>query len=189
MATAPKRPDDDLPRGMNVESFLKWMDPRRGRFELHDGAVVAMAPERVGHIATKGRVYRVLDQAVRAGDLPCHVMPDGVAVHVSDRKWYQPDALVYCGPLASDQAMKIDNPIIIVEVISPSTGHIDEGAKLIGYFSLPSVQHYLIVNPEGLPLVHHQRQSNDTTPTRIVAGGSLRLDPPGIEIDVTELFN
>ena len=116
-------------------------------------------------------------------------MPDGVAVHVSDRKWYQPDALVYYGPLASDQAIKIDDPIIIVEVLSPSTGHIDERAKLIGYFSLPSVQHYLIVNPEGLPLVHHQHQSNDTALTPIVGGGHLRLDPPGIEIDVTELFN
>ncbi len=188
MATAPKRPDDELPRGLNVEAFLAWAQTRRGRYELHDGAVVAMAPERIGHINVKFAVHRVLYAAVRSAGVQCHVVADGVAVHVSDSKWYQPDALVYCGPPAPDEDFKIENPVIIVEVLSPSTAHIDEGAKLIGYFSLPSVHHYLIVNPAGPPFVHHQRQSDDTILSRIVGGGVVKLDPPSIEVDVAELF-
>jgi Uma2 family endonuclease len=120
--------------------------------------------------------------------LPCHMVPDGVAVHVSDRKWYEPDAQVYCGPKANDEAIKIDNPIIIVEVVSPSSTRLDKSEKLIGYFAVESVQHYLIVLIDPARIIHHQRQSDGNILTRLISTGPLRLDPPGIEIDVAKLF-
>jgi Uma2 family endonuclease len=45
----------------------------------------------------------------------------------------------------------VPNPVIVVEVSSPSTRKIDASLKMTGYFSLPSVHHYLIIDPEGLP--------------------------------------
>lgn len=188
MATAPKRPDDELPRGIDVEAFLAWVKDQPGRYELHGGVVIAMAPERIEHAATKFAVARSLYAAIQTEKLPCHVLPDGVAVHVSDRKWYEPDALVYCGPKAPRGEVKIEAPLIVVEVSSPSTSNLDEQQKLVGYFSLPSLHHYLIVYPEK-PLLHHQRQADGTILTRIVSAGPLRLDPPGIEIDVASLFD
>ena len=189
MATAPRRPDDELPRGIDVEAFLAWMKDRPGRFELHGGAVIAMSPERLGHVNVKSAAYMALRSGIRSAGVPCHVVGDGVAVQVSDAKWYQPDALVYCGPAASSDSIKIENPTIIVEVLSPSTGHIDEGAKLVGYFSLPSVQHYLIIDPDGPPLVHHRRQSDGSILAHIIGAGHLRFDPPAIEIEVASLFD
>lgn len=189
MATAPKRPDDELPRGIDVEAFLAWVKDRPGRFELHSGVVVAMAPERLDHVDVKTNMQLALREGIKKASLDCRAVGDGVAVHVSDTKWYQPDALVYCGPKASGDATWIENPSITVEVLSPSTTHIDEGAKLIGYFSVPSVHHYLIVDPAGPPLVHHQRQSDGSILARIIGGGVLKLDPPGIEIDVASLFD
>ena len=50
----------------------------------------------------------------------------------------------------------------MVEVASPSTRKIDASLKLTGYFSLPSVQHYLIVDPDGPPVIHHRRQGDGT---------------------------
>ena len=188
MATARKLTDDGFPTGVTVDEFLAWCKGRPGRFELHNGAVVAMAPERIGHVRIKSRVQQALQSAIKRAGLECEALADGIAVHVSEMRWYQPDALVYCGATASADEVKIENPSIVVEVLSPSTTHIDEGAKLIGYFSMPSVQHYLIIDPDGLPLVHHQRQSDDTILARIVGTGTLKLDPPGIEIDVADLF-
>jgi hypothetical protein len=60
---------------------------------------------------------------------------------------------------------------------------------LKGYFSLPSVRHYLIVDPDGPALIHHERQTNGTILTRIVKDGKLRLDPPGFEIAVPQLLS
>ncbi len=187
MATARKLTDDGFPTGLTVDEFLAWCKDRPGRYELHEGAVIAMSPERVGHAATKFAVQRALYDAVQAAKLPCHVLPDGVAVHVSDRKWYEPDALVYCGPEAPADDLKIDAPIIVVEVVSPSSVNLDTQLKLTGYFGVASVQHYVIVLIEEQRLIHHQRQGDDTILTRLLSAGPLRLDPPGIEIDVNSL--
>ena len=188
MATALKVPSDGLPTGLDVPSFLEWVKNKPGRYELHNGDVVAMSPARVRHGVGKFAIQRALLAGVRDAGLPCHVMPDGIAVHVSDQKWYEPDALVYCGAAALEDDIKIDNPVIVVEVISPSTAGIDEADKLLGYFSLASVHHYLIVHLKEKRVVHHQRRSDDTILTRIVTAGPLLLDPPGMTVDLTELL-
>jgi Uma2 family endonuclease len=72
--------------------------------------------------------------------------------------------------------------VIVVEVLSPSTHRIDATAKLAGYFRLPSVAHYHIVDPNETMIVHHARGSGDTILTRIVRAGSIALDPPGLEL-------
>jgi Uma2 family endonuclease len=188
MATAPKRPDDGLPRGITVDEFLVWYEQQPGRYELHDGNVYAMSPERLGYAGMKFKVQRALADSIQQGRLPCHMVPDGVAVYVSDRKWYEPDAQVYCGPKANDDDTKIDKPVIVVEVVSPSSTRLDKSEKLIGYFAMERVQHYLIVLIAPARIIHHQRQSDGNILTRLLSSGPLRLEPPGIEIDVNELL-
>ncbi|MDX2290140.1 MAG: Uma2 family endonuclease [Hyphomicrobiaceae bacterium] len=186
MGSVAKRYDSGLPTGLDVDAFLAWVNNRPGRYELHDGAVFAMAPERLWHARMKYKVQRALDEGIEKAGLEGRMVPDGVAVHVSTSKWYEPDAMVYCGPEAPSDNLNILDPIILVEVASPSTERLDETFKLTGYFSVPSVQHYLIIYPEG-PLVHHQRQGDGTLLTRLVSSGPIRLDPPGIALD-TSLF-
>jgi Uma2 family endonuclease len=76
----------------------------------------------------------------------------------------------------------VPNPVIPVEVASPSTRKLDDTVKLTSYFSLPSVHHYLIVDPEGPPVVHHRRQADGTILKSEVHKGALTLSPPGIEL-------
>jgi hypothetical protein len=63
------------------------------------------------------------------------------------------------------------------------------GDEKYGYFTLPSVHHYLIVDPEGPPLIHHCRQAEGAPIlTSIVHEGGLTLTPPGVVLDVAEMF-
>ena len=87
-----------------------------------------------------------------------------------------------------DETIEIDDPIIVVEVLSPSTAAIDHGRKLSGYFSLASVEHYLILDPERRVAIHHKRGQGDAIETRVLTGGAARLDPPGFEVAVEALF-
>jgi Uma2 family endonuclease len=80
------------------------------------------------------------------------------------------------------------NLIVIVEVLSPSTAAIDHGRKLSGYFSLASVQHYLILDPERRVAIHHKRAAGEAIETRVLTGGVARLDPPGFEVAIEALF-
>ena len=107
---------------------------------------------------------------------------------VNARTTLEPDASVVCGPRRSDETIAIDDPVIVVEVLSPSTAAIDHGRKLSGYFSLPSVQHYLILDPERRVAIHHKRGAGDAIETRVLTDGVARLDPPGFEVAVEALF-
>jgi Uma2 family endonuclease len=73
-------------------------------------------------------------------------------------------------------------PVIVVEVISPSSEKIDTSVKLPDYFRVPSVMHYLIADPERPLIIHHARRSNDRLLTAIARHGPIALDPPGLEL-------
>lgn len=173
---------------MTVDEFLSWAKNEPGRHELFRGEVHAMSPEGVGHAERKGAVYTALAMAIRQRGLPCHALPDGATVRIHNTTAYEPDALVYRGDKLSPEAIEVPNPIIIGEVLSPSTRRVDVSLKLIGYFRLPSVAHYLIVDPAQPSIIHHARQANGDILTRIVNGGSITLDPPGIEIALSDIY-
>ena len=173
---------------MTVDEFLSWAGGREGRFELIDGRPVAMAPERAAHLLTKAQAWAAIRRAVDRAALPCTVFPDGATVRISAHSAFEPDALVACGAPVPPDAIEIPNPLIVVEVLSESTAARDHGLKLVGYFSLPSLAHYLILDPERRSLIHHRRGQADVIETRILTAGPLILDPPGLTLSVEELF-
>jgi Uma2 family endonuclease len=169
---------------MTADEFIAWamQQPEGGRYELVAGEVVGMAPERAGHARVKGRIFEALSQAVRASGLRCEVFPDGMSVRIDANTLYEPDALVRCGPPLDDEVIEVPDPLVIIEVVSPSSAKRDSGSKLEGYFRLPSVRHYLIVTLRNKAVIHHHRDEAGTITTRIIRDGTIRLDPPGIEV-------
>jgi len=175
-----------LRRPLTVEDYVAWAksQPERQRTELINGQVVAMAPERVEHGEVKLAAAIALRAAVTRAGLDCHVLGDGMTVRIDDHTGYEPDALVYCGERLARGSMIVAAPVIVVEVLSPTTAHTDTSAKLIGYFKLPSIAHYLVLDPDARSVTHHAR---DRRP-EVLATGWLRLDPPGLDLAVEELL-
>jgi len=173
---------------MTVDEYLAWAEGRPGRYELYNGVVYAMAPERAAHAEVKHAVANALSSAIAKARLPCWMLPDGMTVRVDKNTAHEPDALVYCGKKLADNAIEVPNPAIVVEVLSPSTRHIDASAKLAGYFRLPSVHHYLIVDSEKRLVIHHCRGEGDLIATRLAGKGTLDLSPPGLKVPVARLF-
>lgn len=173
---------------MTVDEFLVWAEAQHGRWELYNGVAYAMAPERTRHGEVKFKVQTALVKGIRQAKLTCHMLPDGATVRVSKHCAHEPDALVYCGAELPGDAIEVPNPVIVVEVASPSTRKIDAALKMSGYFSLASVQHFLIIDPDGPPIIHHSRLTDGTFLTRIVHTGALRLDPPGLDVALDDVF-
>ena len=173
---------------MTVDEYLTWAQDKPGRFELYAGVVYAMAPERAGHATVKFAVQVALRNAIQRSGIPCHMLPDGMTVRIDTHTAHEPDALVYCGQKLLDSTIEVPNPMIVVEVLSPSTRHIDASAKLAGYFQIPDVQHYLIVDPDQRLVIHHERGEGAVVATRIMHEGSIRLDPPGIELAIVDFY-
>jgi Uma2 family endonuclease len=172
-----------------ADEFIAWaLEQPEGRFELDNGAVVAMVPELISHGRAKNRTLRALETAITARGLGCEAHPDGVTVRIDDRTVYQPDALVRCGPPLPGNAIEVTDPIIVVEVVSPSSRGTDRGVKLVSYFSLPSVRHYLILDTDKRVVIHHRRDEEGQIRVQILRDGPLTLDPPELTIEVQDIF-
>lgn len=174
---------------MSVPQFLEWgLAQPSDRWELVSGKPLAMSPERNRHIAVKGAAYRALFEAARAAKLDCTVLVDGATVVVDEATARRPDVSVQCGAAPDGDAMTLDRPTILVEVISPTSARTDATFKFVEYFSLPSVMHYLIVDPDKAVVVHHRRGDDGEIHSRIAADGRLDLDPPGMFVAVEHLL-
>lgn len=174
---------------MTAIEFRAWLESRSGsqRYELVSGEAVAMAPERNRHNLVKMACHRALEDAVRTAGLDCTVLGDGASVLVSEIDVYEPDAVVQCGAPVDLDATTVPVPTVLVEVLSPSTRGVDAGGKLVGYFELPSVEHYLIIDPARRVIIHHARAGHGID-TALLRDGRVKLHPPGIEFDVASCF-
>ncbi|HEX5958254.1 MAG TPA: Uma2 family endonuclease [Hyphomicrobiaceae bacterium] len=178
------------PRRMTVSEFLAWADSTQpqGRYELVRGEIVAMAPERVRHAVIKGPVFRALGDAIQRAGVPCTAFPDGLMVVIDDDHAREPDVSVQCGALADLDSMVLDAPLIVVEVVSSSSERTDRDVKLKEYFLVPSIQHYLIVDPARKAVIHHARNPGGDIAERIASAGEIDLTPPGMKVPVAELL-
>ena len=175
---------------MTVEEFIDWaMLQPRGRYELHRGRIVAMSPERVVHIDVKLAAAMALRQAVRRSKSPVHALGDGATVKINAHTSYEPDALIYSGVKLPNDTIIIPSPVVVVEVLSPSTAKTDKETKAADYFTVPSIQHYLILDPEDRGVLHLWRTKAGTIARKLRRSGTIKLAPPGVTVTVKELFD
>ena len=176
-------PAASLP-SMTSDEFLVWAEAQSDeKFELHEGVVVAMSRERRLHALVKGNAYLALTRVAS----PCAPYVDGIAIKVSETTTYIPDVLVDCGDQSDMMEMTAVEPVIVVEVLSDSTSKVDTGAKLEGYFTVPSVQHYLLVDGADRRVTYHRRETGGLF-TQILHTGTLALDPPGVTVSIDDFW-
>jgi Uma2 family endonuclease len=174
---------------MNIDEFLVWSERQPDdRYELVDGAIVAMTRDSIGHNRAKFAACLALYNAVRAANLPCQVFIDGVGVKINERTLRIPDVVVHCGTELDPKAMMVESPVIAIEVVSPSSERDDVDSKFMDYFTVASICHYLILFPERSAVVHHERNSTGMIESRIVRDGDIALDPPGLSVSVSALL-
>lgn len=176
------------PRFDSVRAFQSWSARQPGRWELHDGEAVAMAPERAEHVRIKARAWQALDRAIVVAGLPCEALIDGMAVPGPGLRQFIPDVIVTCGDQVDPDNQTVEAPTILVEVLSPSTEPTDTGLKLESYFGLPSMMHYLIISSTTRRVIHHQRSTHPNLLTAIRHTGLIEMDPPGLNIVVEDLY-
>jgi Uma2 family endonuclease len=145
-------------RRMTLAEFLVWDDGTDTRYEFAGGAPRAMAPASGRHGALQDNAAAVIRRHLdRAG--PCTIVHQAgllLAVQGDDR-YYVPDLAVTCRPVG--EAPFIDEPKLVVEIVSPSTGRMDKDNKVPDYCTLPSVDEIWLIDSRK-PLVHvYQRIS------------------------------
>ena len=179
-----------LPTRMTVDEFLAWaVRQEQGRYELFDGRVVMQQPQTWGHAELRVRIFNLLAAAIERTCVPFYAAPDGMTVRISEHVAFEPDALVAPLPKPERLDLEIPNPVLVVEVLSPSSVKRDLADKLAGYFKVPTIQHYLVLDPEEREAIWHRRATGGALePPLTLREGSLMLEPPGIELAVAAIF-
>ncbi len=180
-----------LPTFMNVDEFLRWSQAQDGgRYELERGRIVVMQAENAGHVRTKLRVVNAIAAAIQRANAPYFAMTDGVAVRLPGKRAYEPDASIAPLPEPPDDALELPNPVAVFEVLSPTPKSVrrDLTEKVVGYALVPSIEHYIVIDPEERAVLHYTRRGDLLVPPAAPIEDVLRLGSIGIEIAVDEIF-
>ncbi|MBF9219668.1 Uma2 family endonuclease [Hymenobacter ruricola] len=115
------------------------------RHEYFDGEVFAMAGTTIPHNLIKGNIIAGLRAGARQQG--CRVYDESVRLAVQDQFHYTyPDIMVSCDPADRRSSLLIRQPVLIVEVLSPSTAEYDRSRKFNQYKKIPSLRHYILVS-------------------------------------------
>jgi Uma2 family endonuclease len=173
---------------MTVDEFLRWEDGTDTRHELVDGFVVAMAPPAPAH----GRLALALGSEIRAAlrsRPPCAVQSEaGIVRPDRDDTCYIADLAVSCEALRPEDRV-IRQPVLIVEVLSPSTSAFDRQSKVADYRQIPSVQEILLIDSQTV-FAEILRREEDRWITEIVQGPAavLSLSSVPLVIRMSDLY-
>lgn len=183
---------------MTVAAFLDWASrrPEDDRWELIEGEPLptrgptpahAMAAETVTHARIKRRIDHALTEALAKGGHDCEVFVSGPKVQISADTAFEPDVLVSCVDVP--EGLLVPEPTIVVEVLSASTAI---GTSRSSSQATPRSQAwriYLLVETRRRLIVHHHRVAGEPEfRTSIARGGTLRLEPPGLELDLDAIY-
>lgn len=173
---------------MSLDEFRHWDDGTDTRYELIDGVPVAMAPPAEAHRILAVRLVSRIDAALQTRR-PCNAQIEPVVVR-PDRAdtYYVPDIAVTCEPNELGRQAMVA-PILVVEILSPSTERSDRRLKLPAYQRIESVREILLIDADS----HHAelyRRENDHWGIELVRGASARLSLASVELGVqmSELY-
>ncbi len=134
---------DKPERLMTPDEYLAFEEQSDERHEFEDGHLYAMAGESTRH---EDVVLNVVDALRRtARENGCRLDTKTIKLRVSSGKYYYPDVIVTCPDTGNTNVLT--NACFVLEVLSPSTAWRDRGVKQDAYLEMPSLERYVVVNP------------------------------------------
>ena len=156
----------------------------------HEGEIVAMAGESLGHNEIALNV--AVGMRIQFRGRPCHVYIKGVRVHVSEGQYRYPDVVALCGEPQTNGSNPptVLNPVVIFEVLSPSTQSKDTGIKQEEFTRLPTVTDYALVAQDRMSVRHHHRISETTWEMRTYnrTGDIISLEALDVALTVADIY-
>lgn len=164
--------------------FAAWERNQPERHELVGGQVRMMVGGTAAHAAIVGSVFaRLRDAARRRGG---RAFATDMKLKAADNVTYR-DLFVTCAPV-DDRATIIDDAVVVVEVLSPSTHDVDFGRKLLGYQQLASLELYLLIQQDAVSVTTVRRAGPSWTMATITGTGEVEITALSLKLTLDDIY-
>jgi Uma2 family endonuclease len=172
---------------LSLEAYMAWEELQPERHEFYRGEVVPTVGAKRVHGRVVSNLEREIGLALKGS--PCQVFHEGMKLQVADDAVLYPDLFVTCDKddLATEQVFRA--PMLVMEVLSPSTQGYDRSQKFALYRRLKSLQEYVLVDPESRRVEAFRRSADDTWVLHDMSeSDTLQLASLEISVAMGEVF-
>lgn len=169
---------------MSLDEFVAWERDQPERYEYVGGILTMMTGGSAAHVTIAMNLAFALRHALRGTG--CRPFGSDMKVIANQTVRY-PDISVICRPVG-DRENHISDPVVIIEVISPSTEREDRGRKKFDYFATPSIQQYAIVEQDVRRIDLFTRAGNRWTDEIVEGNAILDLSSIGVEVSLDAIY-
>lgn len=144
-----------------VEAYLEIERSGLVKHEYYRGEIFALAGSSEAHNLILTNLLTSLNLQLR--NRPCKVYPSDMRVKIPKTGLYTyPDVSIVCGTPQFDDLKRdtLLNPLIVVEILSPSTERYDRGKKFQNYRTVATLQEYILVSQDDYHIEHYINQNN-----------------------------
>jgi Uma2 family endonuclease len=169
-----------------LEEFLAFDDGTDTSYQLFEGRIVAMNPPLRGHGTLVARLTATVSSQLMP---PCEVVAEAGIIPVNRRhSWYRADLIVTCTP-GSYKDPFIAEPVLVVEVLSPTTSATDFNRKLPDYQQIPSIRDVLLVSGMERLIRQWRREADRWTERGHRRSAAVRLSGLPVAIAMGDLYD
>jgi Uma2 family endonuclease len=153
-----KKPDDKI----TIQEYLKGELLSEVKHEYYNGHVYAMAGASDNHNLISVNVLREISTELKKQKSSCTSYVADMKVHIADKgnHFFYPDVMVVCDSDDNESDYYKKSPVIIVEVLSPSTRKNDSTSKRLLYFNLESLEEYVLIEQDICQIQVFRRKEN-----------------------------
>ncbi|MDO9423213.1 MAG: Uma2 family endonuclease [Methylobacter sp.] len=168
---------------ISEEEYLRGELVAEFKHEFIDGEVYAMAGASENHNLLSGNIFAELKNQLK--DTPCRTFIADMKVKVNNDFFY-PDVMVVCEK-NSDPEYYQQSPVIIVEVLSPSTRKFDKTAKRLKYQNISTLEEYVLID-QTIAEVEVFRRKEHWQSFYYYLGDAITFDSLGVTVLVEDIY-
>lgn len=177
-----------LEQTYTFEEYLVMEEAAEYKSEFHGGKVVAMAGGSFDHNTIGQNAGSAITNQLRSKNKSCRVANSDQKIYINDyEKGVYPDVSVICDKpnFHNNRKDVITNPILVVEVLSPSTEGYDRGQKFTQYRSIPSFREYVLIAQDKAWVESFYKVEEDVWRISNAEGLDSKIQLFSLDIEIT----
>lgn len=178
---------------MPPEEYIAFERQGDIRYEYIEGSVIDVSGDSLEHSRIAENTKRALGNALEAVDADCDVYGSDQKIYINEQLYRYPDGLIVCGETRVNQMEAVQNPLLILEVLSPSREREDRTDKFNDYQHIESLRHYILISQYRPRVTHFEKIAGGLwaivgVHTDLSASLTLTLDGKAIAVPLYAIY-